>query len=86
MNAIPVDIKKGDKVVKLLNIQGIETASIVTVAAVCKRRGLLSTDDSHVFKPKDIQEDGVGTYRLSDGQATANYITGCESRVVVLEA
>lgn len=45
----------------MILIGGIETASIVEVAAVDKKRGLLSTDVSHVSKPKDIEDDGVQT-------------------------
>ena len=85
MNALPDYLKKGSKLVKVLAVGGIETASIVEVAAVDKKRGLLSTDIEHVSKPKDIENDGVQTYRLSDGRANANYIPGCTSRLIFLE-
>lgn len=85
MNALPDDLKKGTKIVKVILIGGIETASIVEVAAVDKKRGLLSTDTEHVSKPKDIEDDGVQTYRLLDGRANASYIPGCTSRLILLE-
>lgn len=85
MRAVTMSVKKGDKVVKIISIGGIETASIAEVAAVCKRRGLVSTDVSHVSKASDIEDDGVCTYRLSDGSAVCNYIPGCSSRIVALE-
>ncbi len=75
-------LKKGDRVCKLMMIGGIESAAFAVVAAVDKKRGLISTDISHVSKPKDIEEDGVQTYRISDGEAVANYIPGCSSRLV----
>lgn len=76
---------KGDKVVKLMSIGGTETAALVTVVAVCKKRGLCSTDASHVKKASDIEADGVCTYRLADGQAVVNYIPGCSSRLIRFE-
>ena len=79
------EAKRGDKIVKLININGMESAALATVAAVCKRRGLISTDENHVSKAKDIEDDGVCTYRVSDGRAAVNYIPGCSSRLVRLE-
>ncbi len=78
-------VKKGDKVVKLLNIFGLETASIAIIAAVDKKRGLCSTDVEHISNPEDIEEDGAQTYVLEDGRALVNYIPGCSSRLVILE-
>lgn len=78
-------IKKGDKIAKLLDIGGRECVAICTVAAVCKKRGLVSTDESHVAKPADIEADGVSTYRLWDGRSVANYLPGCSSRLVRLD-
>ena len=78
-------MKKGDKVVKLIIGGGFETASIQTIAAADAKRGLVSLDASHVFKPADIKLDGVSTYRIADGRATANYIPGFTSRIVELE-
>lgn len=80
-----LEVKKGDVVIKLLSINGIETAATATIAAVCKRRGLASTDTSHVTKPAEIEADGVQTYRLSDGRAVCNYIPGCSSRLIRFE-
>lgn len=78
-------VKKGGSVVKLLNVGGIETASVQKVAAVDKKRGLFSTDESHVSKPSDIEADGVQTYRLDDGRAAVNYLSGCTSRIIQME-
>jgi hypothetical protein len=75
---------KGEKVVKILSGGGIETASIQVVSAICQKRDLLSIDPD-ISKPKDIQADGVQTYRLSDGRAAVNYINGFSSRLVDLE-
>lgn len=77
--------KKGQRVVKLIRGGGTETASITKVVAVDKKRGLCSTDDSHVFKASDIEPDGVQTYRTIDGTAMANYIPGFSTRIVILE-
>lgn len=75
----------GDKVVKLIAIRGREVAAIVKVVAVDESRGLVSTDESHVSCPEDIEADGVQTYRMSDGRATVNYIPGCTSRLVPMD-
>lgn len=80
-----LNLRKGDKVVKLLLGGGYETASLATVTAVDKKRGLFSTDESHVSRASDIQADGVQTYRLEDGRASANYISGFSSRIVMFE-
>jgi hypothetical protein len=78
-------VKRGDVVIKLMTIAGSELAATATVAAVCKKRGLVSTDTSHVKKASDIQDDGVCTYRMDDGRAVANYLPGCTSRIVAFE-
>ena len=72
-------IKKGNKVVKILTGAGCETASIQEVAKVSVKKGLVYTDLDH------IEDDGVSTFRISDGRAVANYISGFSSRLVVLE-
>jgi 1-aminocyclopropane-1-carboxylate deaminase/D-cysteine desulfhydrase-like pyridoxal-dependent ACC family enzyme len=84
MNALE-SVKKGMRVVKLLTVGGIETASLCVVAAVCKKRGLISLDTSHVSKASDIEADGVQTYNWAAGHAVVNYIPGCSSRIVLLE-
>ena len=78
-------LKKGDKVVKLILGGGMETACIQTIAGVCNKRKLISVDSSHVKTAKDIEDDGVGVYRMSDGRAVADYIPGFTSRLVYLE-
>lgn len=70
------DFKKGQQVVKIITGGGTETASIQEITKV---KGDL------LFLGDDFSPDAVGAYRISDGRAAANYITGFSSRIVYLE-
>ena len=70
---------KGMKVVKIINVFGVETASIQQVCAVNKRKGFVYTDED------DICDDGQNTYRDGDGTANVCWISGCHHRIVPIE-
>lgn len=74
-----LELKKGQRVVKLISICGIEIAHIAEVAKVSKAKKLVYLDADH------IEDDGVSTYRLEDGVAVMDYIPGCSSRLIMLE-
>ena len=76
-----LNVKKGQTVTIVITGYGTESREETTVAAVDKKRGVFSTDTSHVTKPSDIDMDGVSTYWLTDGRATMKYIPGFSSRV-----
>lgn len=74
-----LELKKGQRVVRIINVFGSETASICEVAKVSKTKGLIYLDAD------DLTDDGVCTYRLEDGRAVRDYIAGCSSRLIMLE-
>lgn len=70
---------KGQKVVKVISINGVETGSIRTVEKVNKKKGFAYLDLD------DLEDDGQNTYRLSDGRANVCWIPGCSHRIITLE-
>ena len=71
--------EKGQRVVKLIEGMGTETASIQEVAKINKKKNIVWIgDDYH-------EDDGVNAYFLDSGRAVANYIGGFRSRIVTLE-
>ena len=54
--------KKGDRVVKVLDIHGIATATIETIAKVSKKKMLIYLDADK------IDDEGVATYRADNGR------------------
>ena len=71
--------KKGDRVVKLISVQGIESASIREVVKVNKKKGFAYLDLD------DLDDDGQNTYHLDDGLANVCWIPGCSHRIIALE-
>lgn len=77
-------VKKGDKIVRIMTVNGISRACLSEVSAVDKKRGIFSTDDG-VSKPSEIEDRGVQTYYIDSGLAVCNYIPGCSSKAMELE-
>lgn len=73
------DFKKGRKVVKLISISGVETASIREVVKVNPKKGFVYLDAD------DICDDGQNTYQIATGRANVCWIPGCSHRIVPLE-
>ncbi len=71
--------KKGQKVVKIISIGGVETASIREIQKVDKKKGFAYLDLD------DVADDGQNTYRLNDGTANVCWIPGCKHRIIELE-
>lgn len=71
--------KKGQQVVKVISIQGLETASIRTVEKVNKKKGFAYLDLD------DLADDGQNTYKLADGHANVCWVPGCSHRIITLE-
>jgi len=56
------DAKKGQRVVKVVDIHGIATATIQPIVKVSKIKGLVYMDASN------IDDEGVSTYRMDNGR------------------
>jgi hypothetical protein len=73
------DVKKGNKIVKLLIGGGAETASIQKIEHVDDKTIYLSGCDG------DYKRDSVYAYDLATGKACSSFIPGFTSRLVYLE-
>lgn len=73
------DVKKGDKIVKIIIGGGFETCSIQTIEEVTKDTIFLEGADGY------YERDTLYAYDLTTGRACESYIPGFSSRLIVLE-
>lgn len=73
------DVKKGDKIVKILIGGGFETASIAKIEKVTEDTIYLHGCEGHYVR------DSVYAYDLKTGHLCESFIPGFTSRLIVLE-